>query len=62
MGDYVLAYCVEQFVKALAILAVVLGVGLFATWRWQPWTMRRDIDRLEQRIEQLEKQEPTDAP
>jgi hypothetical protein len=57
MGDAFAAYAFEQFLKAVAVVAIVLGVGLFATWRWQPWTLRRDIDRLEQRVEELEARE-----
>ena len=50
----------EIIVGAAIAFAVVCAVFV-ATWRYQPYVLRRDIDRLEQRIEQLEKQEPTDA-
>jgi hypothetical protein len=57
VGDAIAAYYAEQLVKAIAVVAIVLGVGLFFTWRWQPWTLRSDIDRLEQRVEALEVKE-----
>jgi hypothetical protein len=55
--DAIAAYYVEQLVKAIAVVAIVVGVGLFLTWRWQPWSLRSDIDRLEQRVEALEAKE-----
>lgn len=57
LGDAIAAYYEEQFVKAVVVVALVVGVGLFATWRWQPWTLRNDLDRLERRVEQLEARE-----
>ena len=57
MGEALAAYAVEQFLKAVAVVAIVLGLGLFVTWRWQPWTLRGDLDRLEQRVEALEAKE-----
>lgn len=57
MGDAIVAYYAEQFVKAIAVVAIVLGLGLFLTWRWQPWTLRGDLDRLEQRVKALEAKE-----
>jgi hypothetical protein len=54
MGDALAAYAAEQFVKAVAVVAIVLGLGLFVTWRWQPWTICGDLDRLEQRVKALE--------
>jgi hypothetical protein len=57
MDDFLAAYVFEQFLKAVAVVAIVLGFGLFITWRWQPWTLRGDLDRLEQRVEELEAQE-----
>ena len=57
MGDALVAYAAEQLVKAVAVVAIVLGLGLFVTWRWQPWTLRRNLDRLEQRVEELEARE-----
>ncbi len=27
---------------------------LLLTWRWQPWNIEQRIDRLEERVEQLE--------
>ena len=54
MGDAIAAYYAEQLVKAIAVVAIVLGVGLFLTWRWQPSSLRSDIDRLEHRVESLE--------
>lgn len=57
MGEAIAAYYAEQLVKAIAVVAIVLGVGLFVTWRWQPWTLRSDIDRLEKRVEALEAKE-----
>jgi hypothetical protein len=57
MDDFLAAYYAELFVKAIAVVAIVLGIGLFLTWRWQPWTLRGDLDRLEQRVEALEAQE-----
>ena len=57
VGDAFAAYAAEQFLKAVAVVAIVLGLGLFLTWRWQPWTLRGDLDRLEQRVEALEAQE-----
>lgn len=54
LGDAIAAYYAEQFVKAVAVVAMVVGVGLFATWRWQPWTLRNDLDRMERRVEALE--------
>ena len=57
MGEAIAAYYAEQLVKAVAVVALVVGVGLLATWRWQPWTLRSDLDRLERRVEQLEARE-----
>ena len=60
VGDAIAAYYAEQLVKAIAVVAVVaivVGVCLFLTWRWQPSTLRSDIDRLEQRMEVLEAKE-----
>jgi hypothetical protein len=57
MADAFAAYAAEQFVKAVAVVAIVLGLGLFLTWRLQPWTRRGDIDSLEQRVEALEAHE-----
>jgi hypothetical protein len=57
MGDFLAAYVFEQFLKAVAVVAIVLGLVLFLTWRWQPWTLRGDLDRLEQRVEALESKE-----
>ena len=57
MGEAIAAYYAEQLVKAIAVVAIVLGLGLFLTWRWQPWTLRGDLDRLEQRLEALEAKE-----
>ena len=57
VGDAIAAYYAEQLVKAIAVVAIVVGVGLFLTWRWQPLSLRSDIDRLEQRMEVLEAKE-----
>ena len=57
MGDAFAAYAAEQLVKAVAVVAIVIGLGLFITWRWQPWTLRGDLDSLEQRVEALEAHE-----
>ena len=57
LGDAIAAYYAEQLVKAVAVVAIVLGVGLFVTWRWQPWSLRSDIDRLKQRMEAIEAKE-----
>ncbi len=54
MGDFLAAYYAELFVKAIAVVAILLGIGLFFTWTWQPWTLRGDLDRLEQRVKALE--------
>lgn len=48
---------VGDAIKAIAVVAIVLGVGLFVTLRWQPWTLRSDIERLEQRVKVIEKEE-----
>lgn len=57
LGDAIAAYYEEQFVKAVVVVALVVGVGLFATWRWQPTTIRSDLDHLERRVEALEARE-----
>jgi len=57
LGEAIASYYAEQMVKTVVVVALVVGFGLFATWRWQPTTIRRDLDSLERRVEALEARE-----
>jgi hypothetical protein len=59
--DEVRAELTDRWPLWFVVFTVTALVLHFLTWQWGPIAVRNDIDRLEQRIEQLEKQEPTDA-
>ena len=56
LGDAIASHYAERAIKAVLALVVFLAASLFLTWRWQPWSLRDDIDRLERRVQSLEGQ------
>ena len=38
----------------IVIVTAVLAISMYVTHPWQPYWIRRDLDRLEKRVEKLE--------